>query len=61
MLFILGFIFGSFIFEPLIINLIYFKNIDLFIDLFLTKKNELKLEKYYAHYFKEVSNENKEI
>lgn len=31
------------IFEPFVINFIYFSNVDLFIDLFLTKKNEKKL------------------
>lgn len=29
--------------EPLIINLVYFSNVDLFIDMILTRKNEDKL------------------
>ena len=41
--FIIGFFVGSFIFEPIVINLIYFSNVDLFMDLILTKKNRNKL------------------
>lgn len=41
--FIVGLIFGVFILEPLVINYIYFSNIDLFIDIILTRKNEHKL------------------
>ena len=45
--FLWGFIFGSFIFEPIIINFVYFSNIALFIDIILTKKNEKKLKEFY--------------
>ena len=45
--FLLGFIFGSFIFEPLIINFVYFTNIGLFLDIILTRKNRYKLEKFF--------------
>lgn len=31
------------IFEPILINLIYMSNVDLFLDLILTKKNQDKL------------------
>ena len=33
------------IFEPILINLIYMSNVDLFIDLILTEKNQDKLIK----------------
>lgn len=42
-----GFVFGSFIFESFIINFIYLKNIALFNDIILTKKNRDKLKRYY--------------
>lgn len=42
-MFIFGMIFGSLFLEPLIINFIYFTNVDLFIDIILTRKNEDKL------------------
>lgn len=45
--FILGILFGSMIFEPIIINLIYFTNIGLFLDIVLTEKNRFKLKKYF--------------
>lgn len=45
--FLFGFIVGSFILEPLIINFIYFSNIALFRDIILTKKNRKKLDKFY--------------
>lgn len=45
--FVIGFIVGSFILEPLIINFIYFTNVGLFIDLILTRKNEEKLRCYF--------------
>ena len=41
--FIVGFCVGCFIFEPIVINLIYFSNVDLFMDLILTKFNKKKL------------------
>lgn len=47
--FLIGFIVGSFIFEPIIINFIYFSNVALFVDLILTKKNEEKLRCYYGY------------
>lgn len=42
--FILGFIVGTFILEPIVINFIYFSNIDLFVDIILTRKNREKLK-----------------
>ena len=45
-----GFFLGSFIFEPIIINFIYFSNISLFEDIILTKKNRRKLRDYYEKY-----------
>ena len=45
--FILGFFIGVFLFEPIIINFIYFTNIGLFLDIILTKKNRFKLKKYF--------------
>lgn len=47
----LYFLFGTFIWslvEPIIINFIYLSNVDLFNDIFLTKKNKEKLKKYYS-------------
>lgn len=44
-MFFLGFLFGSLVLEPIIINLVYMSNVDLFLDLILTKKNEDKLIK----------------
>lgn len=38
MLFLLGLFSGTFLLEPLIINFIYFTNVDLFCDIILTKK-----------------------
>ena len=64
---LLGLCLGIFIFEPIIINFIYFKDIDEFLDLILTKNNKLKLEMYYVHLFikqramEEFHNENKKI
>lgn len=43
MKFLLGLIVGSIVLEPIIINFIYFTNVDLFIDLILTRKNYHKL------------------
>lgn len=45
--FMLGLIGGTIFFEPLIINFIYFSNIDLFMDIILTKKNKKKLDNFY--------------
>ena len=50
--FLLGFLFAScsvsFLFEPFIINFVYFSNIALFEDIILTEKNRQKLRKYYG-------------
>ena len=35
------------LFEPLIINYIYFTNLDLFNDIILTEKNRRKIRSYY--------------
>lgn len=43
-----GFIIGSFILEPLIINFVYFSNVALFRDIILTKKNREKLDRFYG-------------
>lgn len=45
--FMLGLIVGTIFFEPLIINFIYFSNINLFMDIILTKKNKKKLDNFY--------------
>lgn len=45
--FILGIFVGIGLFEPIIINFIYFSNVGLFIDLILTRKNEEKLRCYF--------------
>ncbi len=45
--FLVGFIFGAFIFEPIIINLVYLSSPALFNDIILTKKNSEKLRSYY--------------
>lgn len=45
--FIFGFIVGSFIFEPIVINFIYFSNVGLFNDIILTEKNRTKLREFY--------------
>lgn len=47
--FLFGFCIGSFIFEPLIINFVYLSNIDLFIDIILTKTNRNKLIRYFKN------------
>lgn len=49
MLFICGMVVGCFLLEPLIINFVYFSNLDLFNDLILTKKNSIKLKEYYRN------------
>lgn len=45
---LLGFGLAAFIFEPFILNFIYFTNLDLFNDIVLTKKNRIKLKEYYS-------------
>lgn len=51
--FLLGFCIGLFILEPIVINFIYFTNIDLFMDIILTNKNRNKL---INHFRKEKEN-----
>lgn len=45
--FVIGLTIGSFVFESIVINLIYMSNPVLFNDIFLTKKSEEKLRSYY--------------
>lgn len=45
--FLLGFVSGTLILEPLLINFVYFSNLDLFFDIILTKKNYEKLRRYF--------------
>lgn len=45
--FLFGLCIGSFILDPLIINFIYFTNIDLFMDIILTNKNRNKLINHF--------------
>lgn len=45
--FMFGLIAGTMFFEPIIINLIYMKNVALFNDIILTKKSEEKLRRFY--------------
>lgn len=47
LIFLLGFVFGSMIFEPIIINFIYMTNVALFNDIILTKKSREKLRRFY--------------
>lgn len=49
MLFIFGMWAGVLFLEPLVINFVYFTNLDLFNDLILTKKNSIKLKEYYKN------------
>lgn len=49
MLFIFGMFAGFLFLEPLVINFVYFTNLDLFNDLILTKKNSIKLKEYYKN------------
>lgn len=49
MLFIFGMFAGVLFLEPLVINFVYFTNLDLFNDLILTKKNSIKLKEYYKN------------
>lgn len=51
LIFIFGCVIGSMLLEPLIINFVYFSNIDLFNDIILTRKNSFKLRKYYYNKF----------
>lgn len=44
--FVLGCIFGTMFFEPIIINFIYFSNVSLFYDIILTKKNKKRLKDF---------------
>ena len=44
--FVCGCFIGCMFFEPIIINLIYFKNLDLFFDIILWPKNRKKLISY---------------
>lgn len=46
---LIGFIFGAFVFEPLIINFVYLSNVSLFFDIILTKKNVEKIKEYLYH------------
>jgi len=55
-MFIIGFLFGGFIFEPIIINFVYMRNVALFNDIILTKKSEEKLRRFYNDKF--YSNDN---
>ena len=48
-IFIFGMVLGVFLLDPLIINFVYFSNLDLFNDLILTKKNSIKLKEYYKN------------
>ena len=45
--FIIGFICGTMLFEPIIINFVYMSNVALFNDIILTKKSEEKLRRFY--------------
>lgn len=47
LIFVFGCVVGCMLLEPLIINFVYFSNIDLFNDIILTKKNSCKLRDYY--------------
>lgn len=49
MIFIFGMFAGLLFLEPLVINFVYFTNLDLFNDLILTKKNSIKLKEYYKN------------
>lgn len=48
-IFIFGMFAGVLFLEPLVINFVYFSNLDLFNDLILTKKNSIKLKEYYRN------------
>lgn len=49
MLFVLGLICGTMFLEPIIINFIYFSNVDLFCDIILTRKSYKKLENKFKN------------
>ena len=51
MLIFFGIFLGLFIFEPILINLVYFSNIALFEDIILFKKNKKKIRDYYYKVF----------
>lgn len=59
LIFIFGLFAGIMFFEPLIINVVYFTNLDLFNDIILTKKNSTKLKEYY--YKKILEDEKKRL
>ena len=59
LIFIFGLFVGVMFFEPLIINVVYFTNLDLFNDIILTKKNSTKLKEYY--YKKILEDEKKRL
>lgn len=46
---ILGCVIGTFILEPIVINFIYFSNVELFNDIILTSKNRNKLKEFYLN------------
>ncbi len=51
---LLGFFSGICLFmliEPLIVNLVYFTNIDLFLDIILTKKKKDKLIRHIKEFY----------
>lgn len=48
-MFIFGMFAGVLFLEPLIINFVYFTNLDLFNDLILTEKNRKKFKEYYRN------------
>lgn len=49
MFFLLGLFSGTMFLEPIIINFIYFRNVDLFCDIILTEKNYKKLERKFKN------------
>lgn len=48
-IFLFGMFAGVFLLEPLLLNFVYFTNLDLFNDLILTEKNSIKLKEYYKN------------
>ena len=44
-----GLVGGSMFFEPLVINIVYFTNIDLFLDIIISPKNKRKLYSYFKN------------
>lgn len=53
--FLFGVCIGTFILEPIVINFIYFTNIDLFMDIILTNKNRNKLINHFRKERKKCS------